>query len=114
MTPSDAHASSSSHRVLDDLVGITENLASGADPAALLRELLLATGMTLKNPSGIVAANTRLARGSAGGVPRRGRPRDGPRQPRPYRDPPDRAGSDDYPPIEKAPGSYVFATSRDK
>jgi hypothetical protein len=66
MTPSDAHASSTSHRVLDDLVGITENLTSGADPAALLRELLLATGMTLKNPSGIVAANTRLARGSAG------------------------------------------------
>jgi poly[(R)-3-hydroxyalkanoate] polymerase subunit PhaC len=65
MTPSDTHANSLSHRVLDDLVGITENLTSGADPADLLRELLLATGMTWKNPSGIVAANTHLARGSA-------------------------------------------------
>jgi polyhydroxyalkanoate synthase len=65
MTPSDTHANSLSHRVLDDLVGITENLTSGADPADLLRELLLATGMTWKNPSGIIAANTHLARGSA-------------------------------------------------
>jgi polyhydroxyalkanoate synthase subunit PhaC len=48
-----------------DLVGIAENFTFEADPAGLLRELLITAGMTLKNPAGIMAANARLLWGSA-------------------------------------------------
>jgi polyhydroxyalkanoate synthase len=65
MTSSDAPARSSSRPVLD-LVGIAENVTSVADPAALVRELLAAAGMTLQNPAGIIAANARLVWGSVG------------------------------------------------
>ena len=41
---------------------------SSADPAALFRELLAAAGMTLGNPAGIIAANTRLVWGYAGAI----------------------------------------------
>jgi polyhydroxyalkanoate synthase len=64
-TTSDAAARSSSRPVLD-LVGIAENVTLEADPAALVRELMAAAGMTLKNPAGIIAANARLVWGSAG------------------------------------------------
>jgi polyhydroxyalkanoate synthase len=65
MTSSDAPTRSSSRPVLD-LVGIAENVTSVADPAALVRELLAAAGMTLQNPAGIIAANARLVWGSVG------------------------------------------------
>src|ERR1700694_476774 len=65
MTSSDAPARSSSRPVLD-LVGIAENVIFVADPAALVRELLAAAAMTLKNPAGIIAANARLVWGSVG------------------------------------------------
>ena len=66
-TTSDAAARSSSRPVLD-LVGIAENVTLEADPAALVRELLAAAGMTLRNPAGIMAANARLVWGSVGAV----------------------------------------------
>jgi polyhydroxyalkanoate synthase len=65
MTSSDAPARSTSRPVLD-LVGIAENVTSVADPAALVRELLAAAGMTLQNPAGIISANARLVWGSVG------------------------------------------------
>ena len=64
MTSSDVPARSS--RSVLDLVGIAENVTSVADPAGLVRELGAAAGMTLRNPAGIIAANARLALGSAG------------------------------------------------
>src|SRR5580693_10291665 len=51
-----------------DLVGIAENVTLSADPAALIRELLVAAGMTLRNPAGIIAANTRFVWGYAGAL----------------------------------------------
>ena len=65
MTSSDAPTRFSSRPLLD-LVGIAENVTSVADPAALIRELLTASVLTLKSPAGILAANARLAWGSAG------------------------------------------------
>jgi polyhydroxyalkanoate synthase len=67
MTSSDAPIRSSSRPLLD-LVGIAENVTSVADPAALIRELLTASVLTLKSPAGILAANARLAWGSAGAL----------------------------------------------
>jgi polyhydroxyalkanoate synthase len=67
MTSSDAPTRSSSRPVLD-LVGIAENVTSVADPAALVRELLAAAGMTLQNPAGLIAANARLVWGSVGAL----------------------------------------------
>jgi polyhydroxyalkanoate synthase subunit PhaC len=64
MTASVAPARASSS--VQDLVGIAENVTSVADPAGLMRELGAAAGMTLRNPAGLVAANARLAWGSAG------------------------------------------------
>ena len=64
MTSSDVSVRSS--RSVLDLVGIAENVTSVADPAGLFRELGAAAGMTLRNPTGIIAANARLAWGSAG------------------------------------------------
>jgi polyhydroxyalkanoate synthase len=64
MTSSDVSVRSS--RSLLDLVGIAENVTSVADPAGLFRELAAAAGMTLRNPTGVIAANARLAWGSAG------------------------------------------------
>ena len=64
MKSSDAPERSSSRSVLD-LVGIAENFTFNADPAALLRELLVTAGMTLMNPAGIMTANARLLWGSA-------------------------------------------------
>ena len=64
MKSSEATERSSSRPVLD-LVGIAENFTFTVDPAALLRELLVTAGMTLKNPAGIMAANARLLWGSA-------------------------------------------------
>ena len=64
MTSSDVPARSS--RSVHDLLGVAENVTFSADPAALFRELLAAAGMTLKNPAGIIAANTRLLWGYAG------------------------------------------------
>jgi polyhydroxyalkanoate synthase subunit PhaC len=66
MTSSHTPTQSSWHSVLDDFAGITENLTVGSDSTDMLRELLIASGMTLKNPAGIIAANTRLIWGSAG------------------------------------------------
>ncbi|WP_136245622.1 PHA/PHB synthase family protein [Mycobacterium intracellulare] len=51
-----------------DLLGIGENVTFSPDPAGLLRGLLFATGLTLKNPGGVVAANARLAWGAAGAL----------------------------------------------
>jgi len=65
MTSSDAPARSTS-RSVQDLIGIAENVTLAADPAALLRELLAAARMTLRNPAGVIAANTRLFWGYAG------------------------------------------------
>ena len=65
MTSSEAPARSTS-RSVQDLIGIAENVTFSADPAALFRELLAAAGMTLRNPAGIMAANTRLLWGYAG------------------------------------------------
>ena len=56
----------STARSVQDLIGIAENVTFSADPAALFRELLVAAGMTLRNPAGIIAANTRLLWGYAG------------------------------------------------
>jgi polyhydroxyalkanoate synthase subunit PhaC len=67
MMSSDAPASSTS-RSIQELIGIAENATFSADPAALFRELLAAAGMTLRNPAGIVAANTRLVWGYAGAI----------------------------------------------
>ncbi len=53
---------------VQDLVGIAENVTSGTDPAGLFRELGAAALMALKNPTGILAANARLAWGSVGAV----------------------------------------------
>jgi polyhydroxyalkanoate synthase subunit PhaC len=64
MTSSDVSARSS--RPVLDLVGISENVSLEADPAALVRELLVAAGMTLKHPGGIIAANARLVWGLVG------------------------------------------------
>ena len=47
---------------------ITELPGFSGDPAALFRELLATSVMTLRNPAGIVAANTRLLWGSAGAL----------------------------------------------
>ena len=55
----------SSSRPVLDLIGIAENFTFEVDPAALLRELMVTVGMTLKNPAGIIAANARLLWGSA-------------------------------------------------
>src|SRR5829696_4300532 len=65
MTSSEAPARWTS-RPVQDLIGIAENVTFSGDPAALLRELLVTAGMTLKNPAGVLAANTRLLWGSAG------------------------------------------------
>jgi polyhydroxyalkanoate synthase subunit PhaC len=51
-----------------DLVGIAEDVTLEADPAALIRELLVAAGMTLRNPAGIIAASTRFVWGYAGAL----------------------------------------------
>ncbi|HEY5853731.1 MAG TPA: alpha/beta hydrolase [Aldersonia sp.] len=51
-----------------DLIGIAENVTTTADPAGLMRALLRASLMTLKNPAGIVAANARWAWGSVGAL----------------------------------------------
>src|SRR5260370_40694787 len=67
MMSSDAPARSTS-RPVQDLIGIAENATFSADPAALFRELLAAAGMTLGNPAGIIAANTRLVWGYAGAI----------------------------------------------
>jgi polyhydroxyalkanoate synthase len=67
MMSTDAPASSTS-RSIQELIGIAENATFSADPAALFRELLAAAGMTLRNPAGIVAANTRLVWGYAGAI----------------------------------------------
>lgn len=53
---------------IEDLIGIAENTTFSADPAALFRELLAASVMTLRDPAGIVAGNARLVWGSAGAV----------------------------------------------
>src|SRR5271155_1285688 len=65
MTSSDLPARSFSPPVRD-LVGIAEDVTFAADPGALVRELLGAAGMTLRNPGGIIAANARLVWGSVG------------------------------------------------
>jgi len=64
MKSSDVPELSASRPVLD-LVGIAENFTFQVDPAALLRELLITAGLTLRNPAGIIAANARLLWGSA-------------------------------------------------
>jgi polyhydroxyalkanoate synthase len=65
MMSSEAPARSTA-RPVQDLIGIAENVTFSADPAALFRELLVAAGMTLRNPAGIMAANTRFVWGYAG------------------------------------------------
>ena len=65
MTSSEAPARSTA-RSVQDLIGIAENVTLSADPAALFRELLAAARMTLRNPAGIIAANTRFVWGYAG------------------------------------------------
>jgi polyhydroxyalkanoate synthase subunit PhaC len=51
-----------------DLIGIAEDFTFVVDPAALLRELLVTAALTLRNPAGIAAANTRFLRGYAAAV----------------------------------------------
>ena len=68
MTSSEALPARSNSRPVQDLIGIAENVTFSADPAALFRELLVAAGMTLRNPAGIIAANTRLLWGYAGAL----------------------------------------------
>jgi len=51
-----------------DLVGIAEDFTFVADPAALLRELLVTAALTLRNPAGIATANTRFLWGYAAAV----------------------------------------------
>ena len=63
---SEALPAGSTARPVQDLIGIAENVTFWADPAALFRELLVAAGMTLRNPAGMIAANTRLLSGYAG------------------------------------------------
>jgi polyhydroxyalkanoate synthase subunit PhaC len=93
MTSSEAPARSNS-RPVQDLIGIAENVTFSADPAALLRELLTTAGMTLRNPAGIFAANTRLLWGYAGALRAAG----------------ERAMGRDAPgPIESARGDKRFA-----
>ena len=65
MTSPDVPARSTSPAV-QDLLGIAENVTSAADPAGLMRDLLAAAGMTLRNPAGIIAANARLFWGCLG------------------------------------------------
>ena len=65
MTSSDVPARSTSPAV-QDLLGIAENVTFAADPAGLMRDLLAAAGMTLRNPAGIIAANARLFWGCLG------------------------------------------------
>jgi hypothetical protein len=67
MTSSEAPARSNS-RPVQDLIGVAENVTFSADPAALFRGLLTTAGMTLRNPAGIFAANTRLLWGYAGAL----------------------------------------------
>jgi polyhydroxyalkanoate synthase subunit PhaC len=67
MTSPNAPARPSSGPV-QDLIGVAENVTFVADPAALFRELLVAAGMSLRNPGGLIAANARLAWGSAGAL----------------------------------------------
>src|SRR6476646_2366300 len=66
MMSSEALPAPSTARPVQDLIGIAENVTFSADPAALFRELLVAAGMTLRNPAGVIAANTRLLWGYAG------------------------------------------------
>lgn len=65
MASSDAPVPTPSRSALD-LPGVAENVLSGADPAALIRELVATAAMTLKNPAALVSAGARLAWGSAG------------------------------------------------
>jgi polyhydroxyalkanoate synthase subunit PhaC len=51
-----------------DLIGIAEDFTFVVDPAALLRELLVTAALTLRNPAGIAAANTRFLWGYAAAV----------------------------------------------
>jgi polyhydroxyalkanoate synthase subunit PhaC len=51
-----------------DLIGIAEDFTFVADPAALLRELLVTAALTLRNPAGIATANTRFLWGYAAAV----------------------------------------------
>ena len=51
-----------------DLIGIAEDFTFVVDPAALLRELLVTAALTLRNPAGIAAANTRCLWGYAAAV----------------------------------------------
>lgn len=51
-----------------DLPGIAEKLTFSPDPAGLWRALLVAAGMTLTNPGGLLAANARLGWGVAGAL----------------------------------------------
>lgn len=67
MTSSEAPATSISGPI-QDLVGIAENAVFSADSAGLFRELVATAAMTLRNPAGIVAANTRLFWGYLGAV----------------------------------------------
>ena len=78
MRSSEALPARSNSRSVQDLIGIAENVTFSADPAALFRELLVAAGMMLRNPAGIIAANTRLLWGYAGGASRCRRTRDRP------------------------------------
>ena len=65
MASADAPIPTPSRSVLD-LPGVAENVFSDADPAALIRELVVTAAMTLKNPAALIAAGARLAWGSAG------------------------------------------------
>ena len=68
MTSSEAPPAPSTARPVQDLIGIAENVTFSAEPAALFRELLVAAGMTLRNPAAVFAANTRLLWGYAGAL----------------------------------------------
>lgn len=65
MASKDAPTPSPSRSILD-LPGVTENVISEADPAALIRALMSTAAMTLKHPAAVIAAGVRLAWGSAG------------------------------------------------
>ena len=68
MTSSRAPERIASQPVMDDLIGIAEDFTVPNDPAGLMRELLLTGALTLRNPAGILAANSRLLWGTAAAI----------------------------------------------
>ncbi|MDG5486961.1 PHA/PHB synthase family protein [Mycolicibacterium gadium] len=65
MPTSSSPERSSSIPLLDELVGVSEKFTFKGDPASLMRDLLVTGAMTLRSPTGVIAANARLLLGTA-------------------------------------------------